>query len=148
MTLKERYMDNDLIRKHFQAQNMSTLLKKLFKVRDKNKNKLTNVIKSRLRDLEQEIKEMSEDEYETEKPNEIVDIAEKITKFNNQNQEGNGLKILTSDQMLSRLPISLAQLKVGNNTEKLKNEIRPLFYSLYCSIKSSKIISNNLINTI
>ena len=50
--------------------------------------------------------------------------------------------------MLSRLPISLAQLKVGNNTDKLKNEIRPLFYSLYCSIKSSKIISNNLINTI
>ena len=62
MTLKERYMDNDLIRKHFQAQNMSTLLKKVFKVRDKNKNNLTNVIKSRLRDLEEEIKEMSEDE--------------------------------------------------------------------------------------
>ena len=50
--------------------------------------------------------------------------------------------------MLSRLPISLAQLKVGTNTEKLKNEIRPPFYSLYCSIKSSKTISNNLINTI
>ena len=46
MTLKERYMDNDLIRKHFHAQNVSTLLKKVFKVRDKNKNKLTNVIKS------------------------------------------------------------------------------------------------------
>ena len=39
-------MDNDLIRKHFHAQNVSTLLKKVFKVRDKNKNKLTNVIKS------------------------------------------------------------------------------------------------------
>ena len=42
-----------------------------------------------------------------------------------------GLQILTSDQMLSRLPITLAQLKAGNNSEKLKNEIRQLLYSLY-----------------
>ena len=45
--------------------------------------------------------------------------------------EGEGLKILTPEQMLSRLPITLAQLKTGNNSEKLKNEIRQLFYSLY-----------------
>ena len=47
-----------------------------------------------------------------------------------QNQEGQGLKILTPKQMLSRLPISLTQL-AGNNSEKLKNEIRQLLYSLY-----------------
>ena len=41
-----------------------------------------------------------------------------------RNQPGNGLKILTPDQMLSRLPISLAQIKAGNNSQKLKNEIR------------------------
>ena len=41
-----------------------------------------------------------------------------------------GLKILTSDQMLSRLPIYLARLKAGNNSEKIKNEIRQLLYSL------------------
>ena len=41
--------------------------------------------------------------------------------------QGEGLKILTPNQMLSRLPISLAQLKAGNNSEKLKNEIRHLF---------------------
>ena len=40
--------------------------------------------------------------------------------------QGEGLKILTPNQMLSRLPISLAQLKAGNNSEKLKNEIRHL----------------------
>ena len=51
-------------------------------------------------------------------------IGKKIFDFNNQNQEGQGLKVLTSDQMLSRLPITLAQLKAGNNSEKLKNEIR------------------------
>ena len=44
-------------------------------------------------------------------------------KFDEENKKGQGLKILTPDQMLSRLPISLAQLKTGNNSEKLKNEI-------------------------
>ena len=46
-----------------------------------------------------------------------------------RNQQGKGLKILTQNQMVSRLPISLAQLKAGNNSEKLKNEIRQLLYS-------------------
>ena len=68
-----------------------------------------------------------------------------ILEFNNQNQEGKGLKILTLDQMISRLPISLAQLKAGNNSEKLKNGIRQLLYSLYRSKKLTKAIFNNLI---
>ena len=55
--------------------------------------------------------------------------------------EGKGLKILAPNQMLSRLPITLAQLKVGNNSEKLKNEIRQLLYSLY----RSKNLQNNYI---
>ena len=42
-----------------------------------------------------------------------------------------GLKILTSNQMLQRLPIALAQVKVGNNSENLLNEIRQVAYSLY-----------------
>ena len=53
-------------------------------------------------------------------------------------QSGQGLKILTPDQMLSRLPITLAQLKAGNNSEKLKNETRKLLYSLYRSKKLTK----------
>ena len=65
-----------------------------------------------------------------------------------RNQEGQGLKILTPDQMLSRLPISLAQLKAGNNSEKLKNEVGQLLYSLHHSKKLIKTIYNNLINTI
>ena len=77
-----------------------------------------------------------------------MDIVEKILQFNRQNQEGQGLKILTPDRMLSRLPITLAQLKAGNNSEKLKNEIRELLYLLYRSKKLSKTIYNNLINTI
>ena len=62
--------------------------------------------------------------------------------------EGKGLKILTPQQMLSRLPISLAQLKAGNNSEKLKNEIRQLLYSLYRSKKLSKTIYKHLMNAI
>ena len=50
--------------------------------------------------------------------------------------------------MLSRLTITLAELKVGSNSEKRKNEVRQLLYSLYRSKKLTKIIYNNLINTI
>ena len=62
--------------------------------------------------------------------------------------EGQGSKVLTPQQMLSRLPISLAQLKAGNNYEKLKDEIRNLLYSLYRSKKRSKTIYEHLINAI
>ena len=121
----------------------------MYKTKNTNRNKdLVNVIKSRLVDLKNEIKKMSEDETEIEKPDEMVDIVEKILELNDQNQEGKGLKILTPDQTLSGLPISLAQLKVGNDSEKLKNEIIQLLYSLYRSKKLSKRIYNNLINTI
>ena len=65
-----------------------------------------------------------------------------------RNQQGRGLKILTPNQMLSRLPISLAQLKAGNNSEKLKNEIRKLLYSLYRSKNMTKQVYNNLIKYI
>ena len=73
-----------------------------------------------------------------ENPYVIVDIVELILAFNNQ-QRGQELKLLAPDQMLSRLPISLAQLKTGNNSEKLKNQIRQLLYSLYKSKKTYKI---------
>ena len=54
-----------------------------------------------------------------------------------KNQQRQGLKILTPDQMLSRLPIPLAQLKAGNDSQKLINKIRQLLYSLYRSKKNN-----------
>ena len=87
---------------------------------------------------------MSEEEINTEKPDKIVEIAEDILRFIKQKQEGQGIKILTANQMLSRLPISLAHLKAGNNSEKLKNEIRQLLYSLYRSKNMTKQVYNNL----
>ena len=65
-----------------------------------------------------------------------------------RNMEGKWRKILTSDQVLSRLPITLAQLKAGNNSEKLKNEIRQLLYSLYRSKKLTKQLYKSLIDII
>ena len=55
-----------------------------------------------------------------------------------EKNRGRGLKILTPNQMLGRLPIALAQLKAGNNSEKRKNEIWQLLYSLYTSKKLTK----------
>ena len=91
---------------------------------------------------------MSEEEKKFEKSDKIVKLVEEILRFNKQKQEGQGIKILTPNQMLSRLPISLAQLKAGNNSEKLKNEIRQLLYSLYRSKNMTKQVYNNLIKPI
>ena len=63
----------------------------------------------------------------------MSDLESEESAEKRRNEEGQGLKILTPDQMLIRLPITLAQLKAGNNSEKLKKEIRQLLYFLYCS---------------
>ena len=55
--------------------------------------------------------------------NNMVEIVKHILKFNQLEQEGRGLKILTPNQMHSRLPISLAKLKAGNSSEKLKSKL-------------------------
>ena len=91
---------------------------------------------------------MSEDEKKTEKPDKILKIVKKILKLNKQKQEGQGLKTLTPDQMFSRLPTTLAQLKAANNSEKLKNEIRQLLYSLYRSKKLTKKLCKSLVDII
>ena len=59
-----------------------------------------------------------------------------------------GLKILTPKQMLQRLPIALAQVKAGNNSESLLNEIRQIVYSLYQSKQITKKVYNGAIKSI
>ena len=61
---------------------------------------------------------------------------------------GTGLKILSPKQMLQRLPIALAQVKAGNNSESLLNEIRQIFYCLYQSKQITKKLYNNIIKSI
>ena len=71
-----------------------------------------------------------------------------IFQVSKESQEGEGLKILTPNQMLKRLPIALAQVKAGNNSESLLNEIRQIVYSLYRSKEITKKVYNNIINSI
>ena len=75
----------------------------------------------------------------------VLDAAYK----SKQNEtEGKGLKILTPKQMLQRLPIALAQVKAGNNSETLLNEVRQIVYSLYQSKQITKKVYNNIIKSI
>ena len=101
---EETDTNDKLFKKYFKTQKPSDMLMYLNKTNEKEKNnELVNMINSGLKDLKEEIKKMSEEEKETEDPESIVEIAEEILKFNEQNQQGKGLKILTPNQMLSRL---------------------------------------------
>ena len=71
-----------------------------------------------------------------------------FSSFEVNDTKGSGLKILAPNQMHSRLPISLAQLKAGSSSEKLKNEIRQLLNSLYRSKKLTKQLYKSLIDII
>ena len=81
----------------------------------------------------------------------IRDYGGMILEAKNQaieEQFGKGLKILTPNQMLKRLPIALAQIKAGNTSESLLNEIRQIVYSLYRSKEITKKVFKNIINLI
>ena len=65
-----------------------------------------------------------------------------------ESKQVTGLIILTAKQMLQRLPIALAQIKVGNKLESLLNEIRQIVYSLYQSNEITKKVYNNIIKSI
>ena len=68
--------------------------------------------------------------------------------YKSKQQKGIGLKILTPNQMLKRLPIALAQIKTGNNSESLLNGIRQIVYSLYRSRELTKKVYRNIIKSI
>ena len=97
------------------------MLKRLSNASDEKNKNLVESINKKLTKLKNIVKNVPKDEVSKVKENEkIIDIVERILELNNEKESGKGLKILTLDQMLSRLPITLAQLKVGNNSEKRK----------------------------
>ena len=127
------------------------MYKNLNATTDIEENKIkVNKIKSNLADLVMKIKNNpTNNTKKIRNRNTMVEIVELILKFNQLEQEGSSLKTKqTPKQMLSRLRISLAQLKAGNNSEKIKNEIRQGLYSLYRSKKLIKNIYKSLVGII
>ena len=68
-----------------------------------------------------------------------------ISEAKTKATKGTGIKILTPKQMLQRLPIALAEVKSGNNSESLLNEVRQIVYSLYQSKQTTKKLYDNII---
>ena len=94
---KNKIINKELLKKYFRFQDLVSKQTELYKTKNTDKkNKLVNVMKSGLRDLRKDIEEMSDDVKEIEKPDETADIFEKILEFNEQNQRGQGLKILNT----------------------------------------------------
>ena len=143
-------ISNNLFKEYFEYSSPSDLYKNLNTTTKIEKNKtIVNKIKVALANLMVDIKNNPINNVKKiRNRNNMVKIVELILEFNQLNQEGSGLKDLTPSQMLSRLPISLAQLRAGNNSEKLKNEIRQIFDSLYRSKELTKNVYKSLIDII
>ena len=94
-------------------------------------------------EVDDEVDDKTDDETD-EQPDttDVLELESEESAEQRRNQQEQGPKILTPEQMLIRLPISLAQLKSGNNSQKLKNEIKQLLYSLHRSKKLGKTIIN------
>ena len=108
------------------------MYKKLCETEETRNENRVYLIKEVLNRMKKIIENVSKNKtFMIEENEKIINIVDRILYFDQLDQSGQGLKILTPNQILSRLPISLAQLKAGNNSEKLKNEIRQLLYSLY-----------------
>ena len=127
-----------------------SLHQKLRETKGKRNEDQVYFIKEILDETIKKIKNVSENNASIiEGKKKIINIIERILYFNHlEQQKGGGLKILTPNQMLSRLPITLVQFKAQNNSEKLKNEIRQLLYSLYRSKKLTKQLYKSLIDII
>ena len=96
----------------------------LSRLRDASNNRNKDIAKSineQLTKIKYIVKNVPKNDKLKIKENEkIIDIVERTLELNSENQLGKGLKILTPNQMLSRLPIFLAQLEAGNSSEELK----------------------------
>ena len=129
---KKEKINNILFSYYFDYLNPENMFKRLRDATDEKNKNMVESINKKLMKIKNIIRNVHRDDVSNVEENEkIIDIVERILELNSEKQLGLGLKILTPNQMLSRLPITLAQLKAGNNSEKLKNEIRKLLYSLY-----------------
>ena len=123
---KKLDINNELLKAYFTgSQSPSDMYKKLSKTKHAVNEFRWYSIKKVLSNLKRIIEHTPKDDAaKIEEDEKIIDIVERVLELTNKTQSGQGIKILTPSQMLSRLRISLAQLNAGNNSEKLKNEIR------------------------
>ena len=147
---KEQNINNELFKKYFtDYQNPSNMYKKLSEKKGAVNEVRVDSIKKVLSTLQRIIDYIPKDNaFKSEENEKIIDIVERILEFYKKSQSGQGVKILTPNDMLSRLPISLAQFNAGNDSEKSKNKIRQLLYSLYKSKQLTKNIYKSLVGII
>ena len=125
------------------------MFKKLRDPSGEKSKKIVESINNKLTKMKNIVKNVPRDQVSRLEENEkIIDIIERILELNSEKQSGQGLKKLTPNQMPSRLPITSSQLKAGNNSEKLKNEIKQLLHSLYRSKKLTKQLYKSLMDII
>ena len=141
----EKDMNDEIFWDYFKYQNPSNLAKDSIRAKHAKHEQLVNNINYALIDLKNAI--IKKEIPENENPSKVVDIGEKILDFNKQ-QNGKGIKILTLKQMLQRLAIALAQVKAGNTSENLLNEIHQIIYRLYQDKEVTKKEYNNIMNSV
>ena len=117
---KKKNINNERFNHYFDYLNPTIMLKRLRNASDERNKDLVESINKKLTKMKNIIKNLPKDKVSRVEENEkIIDIVERILELNSEKQLEVGLKILTPKQMLSRLPITLAQLEAGNNFEKL-----------------------------
>ena len=105
---------------YFDYSNPEIMFKKLRDASDEKNKNMVESIKKKLTKMKNIVKNVPKDEVSRVAEDEkVIDIIENILELNIEKQSEKGLKIITSNQILSRLPITLAQLKAGNNSEKI-----------------------------
>ena len=112
MTKRKKNINNELFKEYFNYSNPDTMIRISNDASDEKNNNLVESINKKLNKMKKIIKNVPKDEVSKVKENEkVIDIVERILELNSEKQLGKGLKILTPNQMLSRLPITLAPLK-------------------------------------
>ena len=146
---KKKKINNTLFNYYFDYSNPEIMFKKLRDASDQKNKNMVESIKKKLTKMKNIVKNVPKEKvFRVEENEKIIDIVEGILELNREKKSGKGLKISMPNQMLSRLPITLAQLKEGNNSEKLENKIRQLLYSLYRSKRLTKQLYKSLIDII
>ena len=137
ITKEEKKISFELFKRYFGYSNPSYMYKALNETKNSEGNKTqVNIIENRLANVIEVLKTSpTSDVKKIKNRNNLLEIVERILFFNQLNQLGKGLKILTPNQMLNRVPISLAQLKAGNNSKNSKMKLGK--YCILCADQKS-----------